>query len=383
MVMPDKTTIHNKLADAALSDIEDIISDIRDGKMVIMVDDENRENEGDLLMAAVKVRPEDINYMARYGRGLICLTISRERCAQLRLPLMVDDTDQKHATNFTISIEAAEGITTGISAHDRARTVQVAVAKDALPEHLNQPGHIFPVMAQPGGVLTRAGHTEAGCDLARLAGLEPAATIVEILNEDGSMARRPDLEKFSREHGVKIGTIADLIRYRLEKERNVERISETIVNTAHGEFTMYCYDDHVNQTVHIVLAKGDLRTAKEPLVRVHIQDTLGDILGIQDRSLGWPIDSAIERIAAEEAGVVVILRDRESSRELVKSVEGLSRAPDELQKKRDGEAVLRTYGVGAQILRDLGIQRMRVLSAPKQMLGISGFDLEITEYVES
>ncbi len=381
--MPNKTTMHPKAASAALSDIEDIIADIRDGKMVIMVDDENRENEGDLLMAAAKVRPEDINYMARYGRGLICLTISRERCAQLRLPLMVDDTDKKHATNFTISIEAAEGITTGISAHDRARTVQVAVAKDALPEHLSQPGHIFPVMAQPGGVLTRAGHTEAGCDLARLAGLEPAATIVEILNDDGSMARRPDLEKFSREHGIKIGTIADLIRYRLEKERNVERISESKVTTAHGEFTLYCYDDHVNQAVHVVLVKGDLQAAREPLVRVQIQDTLGDILKIQDRSLGWPIDSAIERIAAEEAGVVVILRERESSRELVEAVEGLSGATDELQKKRDGEAVLRTYGVGAQILRDLGIQRMRVLSAPKQMLGISGFDLEVTEYVES
>jgi 3,4-dihydroxy 2-butanone 4-phosphate synthase/GTP cyclohydrolase II len=375
--------MHPKVASSAFSEIEDIIADIRDGKMVIMVDDENRENEGDLLMAAAKVRPEDINYMARYGRGLICLTISRERCAQLRLPLMVDDTDRRHATNFTISIEAAEGITTGISAHDRAKTVQVAVAEDARPEHLNQPGHIFPVMAQPGGVLTRAGHTEAGCDLARLAGLEPAATIVEILNDDGSMARRPDLEKFSREHGVRIGTIADLIRYRLEQERNVERISETIVNTLHGEFTLYCYDDHVNQAVHVVLARGDLHGDREPLVRVQIQDTLGDILKIQDPSLGWPIDSAIERIAAEEAGVVVILRERESSRELVEAVEGLSQATDELQQKREGDAVLRTYGVGAQILRDLGIQRMRVLSAPKQMLGLSGFDLEVTEYVES
>ena len=381
--MPDKTTIHPAAAGGSFSDIENIIADIRDGKMVIMVDDENRENEGDLLMAAAKVRPEDINYMARYGRGLICLTITRERCAQLRLPLMVDETDKRHATNFTISIEAAEGITTGISAHDRAKTVQVAVAADALPEHLSQPGHIFPVMAQQGGVLTRAGHTEAGCDLARLAGLEPAATIVEILNEDGSMARRPDLEKFSRKHDVRIGTIADLIRYRLEKERNVERISETKVDTAHGEFTMYCYDDHVNQTVHVVLVKGDLRATSEPLVRVHIQDTLGDILRIQDRSLGWPIDSAIERIAAEEAGVVVILRGRESSRELVESVKGLSLARDELQQKRDGDAVLRTYGIGAQILRELGIQRMRVLSAPKQMYGISGFDLEITEYVEN
>ena len=380
--MPNKTTIHPSAAGPAFSDIDEIIADVRDGKMVIMVDDENRENEGDLLMAAEKVRPEDINYMARYGRGLICLTISRERCGQLRLPLMVDETDKRHATNFTISIEAAEGITTGISAHDRAKTVQVAVAKDAKPEHLSQPGHIFPVMAQPGGVLTRAGHTEAGCDLARLAGLEPAATIVEILNEDGSMARRPDLERFSREHDVKIGTIADLIRYRLEKERNVERISETDVTTLYGEFTLYCYDDHVNQAVHVALAKGDLAAAKAPLVRVHIQDTLGDILRIQDPSLGWPIDSALQRIAAEDAGVVVILRERESSRDLVDSVEGLKAASDELQKKRDGDAVLRTYGIGAQILRDLGIHGMRVLSAPKQMHGISGFDLEISEYVE-
>jgi 3,4-dihydroxy 2-butanone 4-phosphate synthase/GTP cyclohydrolase II len=380
--MVERTTIHPSVAASSFSDIEDIIADIRDGKMVIMVDDENRENEGDLLMAAVKVRPEDINYMARYGRGLICLTITRERCSQLRLPLMVAETDQRHATNFTISIEAAAGITTGISAHDRAKTVQVAVAADAMPEHLSQPGHIFPVMAQPGGVLTRAGHTEAGCDLARLAGLEPAATIVEILNEDGSMARRPDLERFSREHGVKMGTIADLIAYRLEKERNVERIAEQKVQTAFGEFTLFCYDDHVNQTVHVALAKGDLETAKDPLVRVHIQDTLGDTLGILSPGLGWPISSAIERIAKEEAGVIVVLREQESSRDLIETVEQLPRKNDELQNRREGDSVLRTYGIGAQILRDLGVQKMRVLSAPKQMYGISGFDLEVTEYVE-
>ena len=383
MAMAEEPTLHPSAKEMAFSDIEDIIADIRDGKMVIMVDDENRENEGDLLMAAAKVRPEDINYMARYGRGLICLTISRERCAQLRLPLMVDDTDDKHATNFTISIEAAEGITTGISAHDRARTVQVAVAEGATPEHLCQPGHIFPVMAQPGGVLTRAGHTEAGCDLARLAGLEPAATIVEILNEDGSMARRPDLEKFSREHDIRIGTIADLIRYRLEKERNVDRIAEEKVTTVHGEFTMYCYDDHVNQAVHIALVKGDLESATAPLVRVHLQDTLGDILGIQDRSLGWRIDSAIKRIAEEEAGVVVLLREQESSRHLIEAVGELAEKTDELQQRRDGDSVLRTYGVGAQILRDLGLQKIRVLSAPKQLYGISGFDLEVSEYVEN
>jgi 3,4-dihydroxy 2-butanone 4-phosphate synthase/GTP cyclohydrolase II len=380
--MRNNTTIHPSASGATFSSIDDIIADIRAGKMVIMVDDEKRENEGDLIMAAEKVRAQDINYMARYGRGLICLTMTRERCSQLRLPLMVDDTDRRHATNFTISIEAAEGITTGISAHDRARTVQVAVAPDARPEHLNQPGHIFPVMAQPGGVLTRAGHTEAGCDLARLAGFEPAAAIVEILNEDGSMARRPDLEAFSREHGVRIGTIADLIRYRLEKERYVDRIAEKTVRTAHGEFRLYCYDDRVNRTVHVALAKGDLAKAASPLVRVHIQDTLGDILGVQSPALGWPLNSAIERISREDAGVVVVLREQESSRELMEAVESLSETLDELMERRRGEAVLKTYGVGAQILRDLGVQRMRVLSAPKQMHGISGFDLEIAEYVE-
>jgi 3,4-dihydroxy 2-butanone 4-phosphate synthase/GTP cyclohydrolase II len=380
--MPNKTVAHPGAKGSTFSSIEEIITDIRDGKMVIMVDDEDRENEGDLLMAAEKVRPEDINYMAHNGRGLICLTMTREHCAQLRLPLMVDDTDKRHATNFTVSIEAAEGITTGISAHDRARTVRVAVAANAKPEDLSQPGHIFPVMAQPGGVLTRAGHTEAGCDLARLAGLEPAATIVEILNEDGSMARRPDLERFSKKHGIRMGTIAELIRYRLEKERYVDRISETTVQTVHGEFTMYCYDDRVNQTVHIALRKGKFAESDTPLVRVHIQNTLGDVIGVQSRSLGWPIDSAMRRIAEEGAGVIIVLREKESSRDLMDAVEGLSRDHDELWSRRSGESVLRTYGVGAQILRDLGVNRMRVLSAPKHLYGISGFGLEITEYVE-
>lgn len=380
MAMRDITTPHPRAS--AFSDIEDIIADIRDGKMVIMVDDENRENEGDLLMAAEKVLPENINYMARYGRGLICLTLSRERCARLRIPLMVHETDEHHATNFTISIEAAEGITTGISAHDRAKTVQVAVAPDAQPDDLKQPGHIFPVVAQPGGVLTRAGHTEAGCDLARLAGFESAAVIVEILNEDGSMARRTDLEKFARKHTIKIGTIADLIRYRLEKERYVERIDKKPVQTAHGEFTLYCYDDHLNQTVHLALVKGDVQASTEPLVRVHLQDTLGDILGIRSPALGWPLDSVIERISREDAGVIVVLRDQQSSRELMDAVGSLSEVKDDLESWRGRDAALRTYGVGAQILKDLGVQRMRVLSAPKHMYAISGFDLEITEYVE-
>ncbi len=379
--MPDNTTTHPSAHDDMFSPIEDIIADIADGKMVIMVDDENRENEGDLIMAAAKVRPEDVNYMATHGRGLICLTLTRARCKQLRLPLMVSETDDHHATNFTISIEAAEGITTGISAHDRAKTIQAAVAPGAKPEHLSQPGHIFPVMSQPGGVLARAGHTEAGCDLARLAGLEPSAAIVEILNDDGTMARRPDLERFAKKRGIRIGTIADLIRYRLEKERNVERIAEQVVETEHGEFTMYCYDDYVNRSVHVALVKGDLSSVEAPLVRVHLQDTLGDVMGVKSSSLGWPLNSAIERIAKEETGVVVLLRDQETSRDFMDAVETLGEERDELEDRRSGDAVLRTYGVGAQILRDLGLSKIRVLSAPKQMYAISGFDLEITEYV--
>jgi 3,4-dihydroxy 2-butanone 4-phosphate synthase/GTP cyclohydrolase II len=379
--MPDNTTTHPSAVGSTFSDIREIIADIKAGKMVIMVDDENRENEGDLIMAAEKARPEDVNYMATHGRGLICLTLSRERCKQLRLPLMVSDTDRHHGTNFTISIEAAEGITTGISAHDRARTIQAAVAPGAKPEHLSQPGHIFPVMAQPGGVLTRAGHTEAGCDLARLAGLEPAAAIVEILKEDGSMARRPDLEKFAKQHNIKIGTIADLIRYRLDTERNVERIGEETVQTEHGEFKLICYDDRVNRAVHVALVKGDLDSVESPLVRVHIQDTLGDVIGVQSRSLGWPLSDAIKRIADEKVGVIVLLRDQESSRNFMDSVESLGQHRDELEERRSGDEVLRTYGIGAQILRDLGLSKIRVLSAPKHMYAISGFDLEITEYV--
>ena len=346
------TSLHN-----TFSNIEDIIEDVRNGKMVIMVDDEDRENEGDLIMAAEKVRPEDINYMARYGRGLICLTLTRERCAQLRLPLMVEDTDEHHTTNFTVSIEATKGITTGISAHDRAKTVQTAVAKNATPDQLSQPGHIFPIMSQPGGVLTRAGHTEAGCDLARLAGFEAAATIVEILNEDGSMARRPDLESFSKKHNIKIGTIADLIRYRLEKERYVERISKKQVETEYGKFTLYCYDDQVNQSVHVALVKGKLTEKDEPLVRVHIQDTLGDVLSVKASSLGWPIKDAIQRIAAEEKGVVVILREQESSRDLMDAVNGLKKRSEQVREAKFTDESLRTYGIGAQILRDLGVRK--------------------------
>src|SRR5450631_4273805 len=305
---------------AAFNNNDEILEDLRRGKMTVIMDDEDRENEGDLVMAAACVRPEDINFMARFGRGLICLTLTRERCAQLRLPLMVSETDRTQRTNFTLSIEAAEGVTTGISAHDRAHTVRTAVRPDAQPEHLRQPGHVFPIMAQPGGVLTRAGHTEAGCDLARLAGFEPAAVIVEIMNEDGTMARRPQLEDFARAHQLKIGSIADLIRYRLRNERSVERIAEQSVDTEYGTFRLYAYEDHVNQDVHLALVHGVLDEQATPMVRVHLIDTLRDILGVRDASGAWTLRAALARIAAAPCGVAVILRQGESPRELADAV---------------------------------------------------------------
>lgn len=365
-----------------LNTIDEILADIRAGRMVIIMDDEDRENEGDLIMAAEFVRAEDVNFMARYARGLICLTLTRERCRQLRLPLMVNDTNADHRTNFTVSIEAAAGVTTGISAHDRAQTIRAAVRREAKPEDLHQPGHVFPLMAQAGGVLTRAGHTEAGCDLTRLAGVEPAAAIVEILNDDGTMARRPDLETFARHHNLKIGTIADLIRYRLEKERSVERIAEQQVQTEFGPFRMYCYEDHVNRTVHLALVAGELSDHRPPLVRVHLKNTLGDAVGIHEPALGWPLRSAMQRIAKEGHGVVVILRPEETPRDLMDAVKAISQVAAAATPRHAGMEVLRTYGIGAQILRDLGVSRMRVLSAPKQMHGLSGFDLEVVEYVD-
>jgi 3,4-dihydroxy 2-butanone 4-phosphate synthase / GTP cyclohydrolase II len=360
--------------------IDEILADIRLGKMAVLMDDEDRENEGDLIMAAERVRPEDVNFMARYGRGLICLTLTRERCRELRLPLMVSDTDSAHRTNFTLSIEAAEGVTTGISAHDRAYTVQTAVAAKARPEDLRQPGHIFPLMAQPGGVLTRAGHTEAGCDLARLAGFSPAAMIVEILNDDGTMARRPDLERFAKAHNLKIGTIADLIRYRLKNESSVERIYDEPVDTEYGSFRLCCYEDHVNKNVHVALVKGSLNSSVPPLVRVHIHDTLRDTVGVRSESLGWPLRAAMRRVAAESSGVVVILRPEETPRDFMDTVRHLSAKP--ATARSPGATVVRTYGIGAQILKDLGLSRMRVLSAPKQLQGLAAFDLEVTEYVD-
>jgi 3,4-dihydroxy 2-butanone 4-phosphate synthase/GTP cyclohydrolase II len=298
----------------------------------------------------------------------------------LRLPLMVSDTDRRRSTNFTVSIEAAQGITTGISAHDRARTIRAATAPDARPEDLSQPGHIFPVMAQPGGVLTRAGHTEAGCDLARLAGFEPAAVIVEIMNEDGTMARRDDLVRFAREHGLRIGTIADLIKYRLENEESVEAISDQQVQTAYGEFRMVCFEDHVNRAVHTALVRGVIDPAEPTLVRVHRQDSLNDVLGIEHPRLGWPLREAMRYIDESDSGVIVVLRPDETAREFIAAVRSLdAHEPPRIGSEKTMD--LRTFGTGAQILRALGVRRMRVLSTPRTMHALSGFGLEVVEYV--
>ena len=377
------TRAKNNSAWSGMHSTEEIIADLREGRMVVIMDDEDRENEGDLIMAASRVRPADINFMARYGRGLICLTLTGERCEQLRLPLMVSDTNRRRSTNFTVSIEAAEGITTGISAHDRARTIRAAVAPGARPDDLRQPGHVFPLMAQPGGVLTRAGHTEAGCDLVRLAGLEPAAVIVEILNEDGTMARRDDLLRFAHRHDLKIGSIAELISYRLAKEESVEAIAEFDVETEFGPFRLVCMEDHINQTVHLALVRGPLDAETPTLVRVHLQDTLSDVVGVRDARLGWPLRDAMRTIAEAGGGVVVILRQEELPKDLMGTVRGLETPSEHLVSRRDRTKELKTFGTGAQILRALGVQRMRVLSAPKHMHAISGFGLEVVEYVSS
>ncbi len=369
----------------ALNTIEEIINDIRLGRMVIIMDDEDRENEGDLLMAASQVRPEDVNFMARYGRGLICLTLTQERCQQLRLPLMVSDNNAKHATNFTVSIEAAKGVTTGISAADRAVTVRAAVAPDAKPEDIVQPGHIFPLMAQPGGVLTRAGHTEAGCDLARLAGLEPAAVIVEILNEDGSMARRPDLEKFAAQHNVKIGTIADLIHYRLANETSVERVAACALPNEYGAFRLHAFRDIVSGELHFALTLGEIDPEAPTLVRVQMRNTLGDLFEPQrDSETDYSLRRAMRQIARAGGGAIVVLHQEENASDLVRRIRAFD-LEDQGGKWPRQEPVsdLRTHGIGAQILADLGVRKMRVIvHTPKKVHALSGFDLEVVEYVE-
>ncbi|RUM94674.1 MAG: 3,4-dihydroxy-2-butanone-4-phosphate synthase [Thiothrix sp.] len=364
-----------------LNKIEEILEDLAQGKMVVILDDEDRENEGDLLMAASLVRPEDVNFMAKYGRGLICLTLNQQRCKQLALPLMVSESSDEHSTNFTLSIEAAEGVTTGISAYDRAHTVRSAVAPNAKPEDIVQPGHIFPLMARPGGVLTRAGHTEAGCDLARLAGLEPAAMIVEILNEDGTMARRPDLEQFAETHNLKIGTIEDLIHYRIQHEKSVERVAETVLPTEFGDFKLVAYENHISGHVHFALIKGEISGNDPVMVRVHLHDTLADALPVASAEFGWPLRDALKRIAAEEKGVAIVLRQPEEEKHLIQRIQSLGLEPA-AEKEASGEPEdLRNFGIGAQILADLGVHRMRLLSAPKKFHALGGFDLEVVEYI--
>jgi len=362
----------------SLNTTEEIIEDLRQGKMVVIMDDENRENEGDLLMAASACTADDINFMARYGRGLICLTLTRDRCKQLRLPLMVDGTDSEHGTNFTLSIEAAEGVTTGISAADRAATVLAAVAPNAKPEDIIQPGHVFPLMAQPGGVLNRAGHTEAGCDLSRLAGLDPSAVIVEILNDDGTMSRRPDLEIFAKEHDLKIGTIEDLIAYRIENEKTVERVAECDFPNEFGHFRLYAYQDEVGNDLHLALVNGEIKPDEPVLVRVHMEDTLSDVLA-STQANGWPLRAAMKQVAeADQAGVVIVLRQAQDARNIIKTM----LQQHEEKNTADTPSDLRTHGIGAQILIDLNARKLRLMTAPKKIHGLSGFGLEVVDYVK-
>lgn len=367
----------------ALNSVEELIQDIRLGKMVILMDDEDRENEGDLVMASECVKPQDINFMATHARGLVCLTLDENRCRQLKLPLMVDgENGAQFGTNFTLSIEAREGVTTGISAADRAHTVRTAVARGATAESIVQPGHIFPIMAQPGGVLTRAGHTEAGCDLARLAGFEPSGTIVEIMNEDGTMARRPELEVFAETHGLKIGTIADLIHYRVINERTIEKVNEGLVNTDYGEFTLHTYKDLLAGDIHLALVKGDVRNDAASLVRVHVESSVRDLFSTQPGAEpGWNIQRCMARVA-EEGGVVVLLAHQETNGEVLASIDiamGKKSAPAPVADGARNAHL--TVGLGSQILRDVGVSKIRLMGAPIKYNAIAGFDLEVVEFV--
>ncbi|MEY3550637.1 MAG: hypothetical protein RL520_1305 [Pseudomonadota bacterium] len=366
------------LPTAAISPLQDIIDDMRAGRMVILVDEEDRENEGDLVLAADHVTPETINFMARFGRGLICLTLTRERCEHLKLPPMVARNGTVHSTAFTVSIEAAQGVTTGISAADRARTVQVAVAANAKASDLVQPGHIFPLQAVDGGVLMRAGHTEAGCDLAAMAGCSPTAVICEIMKDDGTMARLPDLMEFAAEHGLKIGTIADLIEHRSRTESLVQRLSTRTLVTAHGEFTVHAYKDLPSDSVHLALVRGDWSADAAVLARVHEPLSVLDALEPQRAMHSWSLDAALKRISDEQAGVLVLLNCGESGEQLLAQFEGLARSA---QAPERGRMDLRTYGIGAQILRDCGVHKMRLMGNPRRMPSMAGYGLEITGYL--
>ena len=352
--------------------VNELLEEIRAGRMVVIVDDEDRENEGDLIMAAELVKPSDINFMVTHARGLVCLSLTRERCAQLGLPPMVRDNTSAHHTNFTVSIEAAEGVTTGISAYDRAHTIRTAVRPDAAPRDLSQPGHIFPLQAQPGGVLNRAGHTEAAADLALMAGLEPAGVLVEILNPDGSMARRPELEVFAREHGLKIGSIEDLIRHRLAHEHTVEEVDARDIQTAHGPFRLHTFRDQLSQELHFALVRGAV--GPEPtLVRVHVKNPLADVLHWQRADFGLSVSEAMERVAGEGRGVVVVLSEPAGADDLLAQ---LTEGPEPPPAR---SAQWRRNGAGAQILAALGLRQLRVLGTPRRQVGLAGYGLEVVE----
>ena len=362
----------------AISPIAEIIAEIRAGNIVILVDDENRENEGDLVFAADFVSAEKVNFLVRHGRGLVCMPIPPEHAARLGLKPMVNENRSRHGTNFTVSIEAAEGIATGISAHDRALTIKVAAAPDATPADIVQPGHVFPLIAQPGGVLMRAGHTEACSDLARLAGLTPAAVLCEIMNEDGSMARFPDLAQFAGQHGLKIGTIADLIHYRSANESIVRRIGEREIDNVHGRFRMIAYRDLPSGATHLALRCGELARERDTLVRVHEPLSIVDLLDSGPGTHTWSIAQALEAIRNEGCGVMVLLNCAQDDASLEARLADANRIPVRAGRSHD----LRTYGIGAQILRDLGVGRMRLMAAPRKMPSMAGFGLEVAGYVE-
>ena len=369
-----------------LNSIEELLAELRAGRMVVVMDDEDRENEGDLIMAAEHATPAAVAFMIRHTSGIICVPMEEQRLAALELPQMVPANSESHGTAFTVSVDVRSGTTTGVSSADRAATIRALADGRSTAADFARPGHIFPLRPRPGGVLVRAGHTEAAVDLCRLAGLAPVGVLCEVMNDDGTMARRPQLEEFARRHGLKIGTIAALIRHRLRTERSVERIGEQTVQTALGEFRLYAYQDRVSLEVHVALARGRLDGPEPPLVRVHLPDTLRDLLGVHTGARAWTVQAALERIAEAGSGVVVLLRQQEPPTELAGALRAVAATqPQAAQPEGPGPsgegAVLRTFGVGAQILKDLGVKRMRVLSAPKQMHGISAFDLEIEGYV--
>ena len=363
----------------SIATTQEIVAELKAGRMVILVDEEDRENEGDLVLAADFVSPEAINFMARFGRGLICLTLTEAHCNRLNLPMMTTRNGTAYGTNFTVSIEAAEGVTTGISAADRARTVQVAIAKNASAGDIVQPGHIFPIRAQKGGVLMRAGHTEAGCDFAELAGLTPASVICEIMKDDGTMARLPDLLEFAREHDLKIGTIADLIHYRSQNESIVERIAERTMQTTHGAFQAVAFRDTPSGGAHLALVHGSLSADVESLVRVHQPVSILDMLETRSTTHSWSMDAAMAAIKASPAGVVVLLNCEESADQMFAQFAALLN-PDRRPQARASRMDLRTYGIGAQILKNLGVGKMRLLASPRKMPSMTGFDLEVVGY---